>query len=110
MVQTFHTSGRRHYHIDLAEVRTAEGKLYLFFAIDRTSKFVLAELVEKADMQASPLFSKRLSQRSHIASTPSSPITVSSLPTCRKTAWGQLPASADIPLTGPPFCMASIIG
>src|SRR5260370_1615039 len=27
------------FHIDLAEVRTAEGKLYLFVAIDRTSKF-----------------------------------------------------------------------
>jgi transposase-like protein len=28
-----------YFHIDLAEVRTAEGKLYLFVAIDRTSKF-----------------------------------------------------------------------
>ena len=40
------------FHIDLAEVRTAEGKLYLFVAIDRTSKFTVVELVEKADMQA----------------------------------------------------------
>jgi transposase-like protein len=37
------------FHIDLAEVRTAEGKLYLFVAIDRTSKFAVVELVEKAD-------------------------------------------------------------
>lgn len=28
-------------HIDIAQVRTAEGKLYLFVAIDRTSKFAL---------------------------------------------------------------------
>ena len=28
-----------YFHIDIAEVRTAEGKLYLFVAIDRTSKF-----------------------------------------------------------------------
>ncbi len=28
-----------YFHIDIAEVRTEEGKLYLFVAIDRTSKF-----------------------------------------------------------------------
>jgi transposase InsO family protein len=37
------------FHIDIAEVRTAEGKLYLFVAIDRTSKFAFARLVEKAN-------------------------------------------------------------
>jgi hypothetical protein len=36
-------------HIDIDELRTAEGKLYLFVAIDRTSKFAVAQLVEKAD-------------------------------------------------------------
>ena len=36
------------FHIDIAEVRTAEGKLYLFVAIDRTSKFAFVQLVEKA--------------------------------------------------------------
>ena len=40
------------FHIDLAEVRSAEGKLFLFVAIDRTSKFAVVELVEKADMRA----------------------------------------------------------
>src|ERR1700757_355984 len=30
------------FHIDIAEVQTAEGKLYLFVAIDRTSKFALS--------------------------------------------------------------------
>ena len=35
-------------HIDLAEVWTDEGKLYLFVAIDRVSKFAFAELHERA--------------------------------------------------------------
>ena len=33
-----------YFHIDIAEARTAEGKLYLYVAIDRTSKFAYAEL------------------------------------------------------------------
>lgn len=37
-----------YFHIDLAEVRTAEGKLYLLVAIERTSKFAFVELVERA--------------------------------------------------------------
>jgi transposase-like protein len=35
------------FHVDIAEVRTEEGKLYLFVAIDRTSKFVYVELLPK---------------------------------------------------------------
>lgn len=35
-------------HIDFAEVRTEEGKLYLFVAIDRTSKVCYAELHKQA--------------------------------------------------------------
>jgi hypothetical protein len=37
------------FHIDIAEVQTAEGKLYLFVGMDRTSKFAVTQLVEKAD-------------------------------------------------------------
>lgn len=37
-----------HFHIDLAEVQTAEGKLYLHVAIDRTSKFAFVQLVDRA--------------------------------------------------------------
>ena len=37
------------FHIDIAEVQTVEGKLYLFVGIDRTSKFAVTQLVEKAD-------------------------------------------------------------
>lgn len=39
--------------IDIAEVQTAEGKLFLFVGIDRTSKFAMTQLVEKADSIAS---------------------------------------------------------
>jgi len=49
-----------YFHVDLAEVRTAEGKLYLFVAIDRTSKFAFVELVERADMQAAARFLQAL--------------------------------------------------
>ena len=38
-----------YFHIDIAEVRTEEGKLHLFVAIDRTSKFAVAQLVGKAN-------------------------------------------------------------
>src|SRR5271154_841232 len=48
------------FHIDLAEVRTAEGKLYLFVAIDRTSKCAVVELVERADMRAAAAFLQAL--------------------------------------------------
>jgi transposase InsO family protein len=49
-----------YFHIDLAEVRTAEGKLYLFVAIDRTSKFVFTQLVRRADVQAAAAFLQAL--------------------------------------------------
>src|SRR6185437_15774943 len=38
-----------YFHIDIAEVRTEQGKLHLFVAIDRTSKFAFVELHEKAN-------------------------------------------------------------
>jgi hypothetical protein len=37
-----------YFHIDIAEVRTAEGKFCMFGAIDRTSKFAFVELHERA--------------------------------------------------------------
>src|SRR3546814_18517625 len=45
---------------DLAEVRTAEGKLYLFVAIDRTSKFAYAELHDKAAKMVAAQFLRNL--------------------------------------------------
>ena len=43
-------------HIDIAEVRTAEGKRHMFVAIDRTSKFAFAQLVEKANRVTASAF------------------------------------------------------
>ncbi len=37
-----------YFHIDITEVQSAEGKLHLFVAIDRTSKFVFAQLAQRA--------------------------------------------------------------
>jgi len=51
-----------YFHIDIAEVRTEEGKLYLFVAIDRTSKFAYAELHEKATRRTASGFLKALIQ------------------------------------------------
>jgi transposase InsO family protein len=45
-----------YFHIDIAEVQTAEGKLHLFVAIDRTSKFAFAQLVEKANRVTASAF------------------------------------------------------
>ena len=48
------------FHIDIAEVRTAEGKLHLFVAIDRTTKFAFPELHEKATTRVSGDFLRHL--------------------------------------------------
>src|SRR5262249_52784569 len=49
-----------YFHIDIAEVRTEEGKLHLFVAIDRTSKFAFAQLHEKANRHTATAFLKAL--------------------------------------------------
>lgn len=49
-----------YFHIDIAEVRTKEGKLYLFVAIDRTSKFAFVQLLDKANRKTATLFLKDL--------------------------------------------------
>ncbi|OYR07413.1 DDE domain protein [Brucella thiophenivorans] len=49
-----------YFHIDIAEVQTAEGKLYLFVAIDRTSKFTYVELHAKAGKMAAAQFLRNL--------------------------------------------------
>lgn len=43
-------------HIDIAEVQTAEGKLYLYVAIDRTSKFTVVQLVRKTGRTSASAF------------------------------------------------------
>src|SRR3954454_23881504 len=49
-----------YFHIDIAEVHTEQGKLYLFVAIDRTSKFAFAELHEKATRRIAGDFLRHL--------------------------------------------------
>ncbi len=48
------------FHVDIAEVQTAEGKLYLFVGIDRTSKSAVTQLVEKADRKTAWEFLQRM--------------------------------------------------
>jgi transposase InsO family protein len=48
------------FHIDIAEVRTAEGKLFLFVAIDRTSKFAFVQLAESANRRTASAFLEAL--------------------------------------------------
>jgi len=49
-----------YFHIDIAEVQTADGKLYLFVAIDRTSKFAFCQLAEKANRKTASAFLEAL--------------------------------------------------
>jgi len=45
-----------YFHIDIAEVQTAEGKLYLYVAIDRTSKFAFVRLAKKTSRTSASAF------------------------------------------------------
>jgi transposase-like protein len=49
-----------YFHIDIAEVRTGKGKLYLFVAIDRTSKFAFVQLHKKAGKMEAAQFLRDL--------------------------------------------------
>jgi transposase InsO family protein len=49
-----------YFHIDIAEVWTEEGRLYMFVAIDRVSKFAYAELHEKATRRVAGDFLRKL--------------------------------------------------
>ena len=51
-----------YFHIDIAEVQTAEGKLYLYVAIDRTSKFAFVHLVKKTGRTSASAFLEALIQ------------------------------------------------
>ena len=49
-----------YFHIDIAEVRTAQGKLSLIVAIDRTSKFAVVGIHEKVARRTAGDFLRRL--------------------------------------------------
>jgi transposase InsO family protein len=48
------------FHIDIAEVRTEQGRLYLLVAIDRTTKFAFVELHEKVTRRIAANFLRAL--------------------------------------------------
>ena len=48
------------FHIDISEVRTEQGKLHMFVAIDRTSKFAVAKLFDRATMEHAKEFLEQL--------------------------------------------------
>jgi len=48
------------FHIDIAEVRTGEGKLHLFVAVDRTFKFTFARLYAQVDRPTAVAFLEAL--------------------------------------------------
>jgi hypothetical protein len=91
-------------------VRTAEGELYLFVAVDRTSKLAFVELVERADMRAAAAFLETLiaavPYRIHTVLTDNG-IQFADLPTNRK---GPTARFRGHPTTESVFCTASIIG
>jgi transposase InsO family protein len=49
-----------YFHVDIAEVHTEEDRLYLFVAVDRTSKFAYAELHERATRRVAAAFLEAL--------------------------------------------------
>ena len=49
-----------YFHIDIAELRTAEGKLYLYVAVDRTSKFAFVQLVSRTGRVSASAFLEAL--------------------------------------------------
>ena len=49
-----------YFHIDIAELRTTDGKLYMFVAIDRVTKFAFARLEQKANRRTASAFLEAL--------------------------------------------------
>ncbi len=45
-----------YFHVDIAEVGTEQGKLHLFVAIDRTTKFAFAQLHQAANVRTASGF------------------------------------------------------
>ena len=59
-----------YFHIDIAEVHTEQGKLYLLVGIDRTSKFAFVELHARVSRRTAPTSSRPSSRPCRIACTP----------------------------------------
>ena len=48
------------FHVDIAQVQTAEGELHLYVAIDRTGKFAFVQLVKKTGRTSASAFLEAL--------------------------------------------------
>ena len=59
-MKTFKAYPIGYFHIDIAEVHTAEGKLYLYVAVDRVSKFAVVQVVRKTGRTSAAAFLEAL--------------------------------------------------
>lgn len=83
-------------HLDLAGVRTEEGRLHLFVAVDRTSKPAFAKLEEKASLYTAADFLRALIEAVPAGSTPCSPTMARRAATRRRAAQARPPCCAFI--------------
>lgn len=60
---TFKVYPIRNFHVDIAQVNTEEGRLYMFVAVDRTSKFAYVELREKSTRDVAVQFIEALVEK-----------------------------------------------
>jgi hypothetical protein len=91
--KTFKTYPIGYFHIDIAEVRTAEGKLYLYVAIDRTSKFTFVQLVKKTGRTSASAFPMALIKAVPYKIILCSPTTAFNSRFRRATPMARLPAT-----------------
>ena len=49
-----------YFHIDICEAHTAQGKVYLYVGVDRTCKYVYAEVHKAATAHGAAIFLKNL--------------------------------------------------
>src|SRR3954462_4577665 len=90
-----------YFHIDIAEVRTEEGKLYLFVAIDRTSKLAFAKLEKEANRHTASDFLRALVKASSTCSWRSTGPRSSPSPSWRRKPTGTQPRTSFAPWSRP---------
>ena len=76
-----------YFHIDIAEVRTEQGKLHMFVAIDRTSSSRSSNCTRRPRQRSQPTFCVTFSRQSPTRFTPYSPTTASSSPPAALCRW-----------------------
>ena len=99
-----------YFHIDIADVQTAEGKLPLYVDIDRTSKFAFARLHAKADRSTAVAFLEALLEA--VPYNLHTILTDNGIPFAdlHGTGTGQPPDTASTALTRSAASMASSTG